>query len=105
MPTQKQLTPGDGHSQLLCLQRLRLLSGWHSRQSLLRQVKPLIETRELTKEEKEELAGLFERYQMRLTSKLRRSIGAALEAEFDADDVLSEAYIRAETRWFARPAE
>src|SRR5262249_37666363 len=25
-----QLTPGDGHSQLLCLQRLRLLSGWHS---------------------------------------------------------------------------
>lgn len=75
------------------------------KQSLIRRVKPLIQTRELTKEEKDELAGLFERYRMRLTSKLRRSIGAALEAEFDADDVLSEAYIRAETRWFARPSE
>jgi RNA polymerase sigma factor (sigma-70 family) len=79
--------------------------GDEEKQSLLRRVKPLIQTRELTKEEKDELAGLFERYRMRLTSKLRRSIGAALEAEFDADDVLNEAYIRAETRWFARPAE
>jgi RNA polymerase sigma factor (sigma-70 family) len=73
--------------------------------SLVRRVKPLLKIRELTKEEKDELAGLFERYRMRLSSKLRRSIGAALEAQFDPDDVLSEAYIRAETRWAVRPRE
>jgi hypothetical protein len=75
------------------------------KQSLIRRVKPLLQTRELTKDEKDELAGLFERYRMRLTSKLRRSIGAALQAEFEPGDILSDAYIRAETRWFARPEE
>jgi DNA-directed RNA polymerase specialized sigma24 family protein len=72
---------------------------------LVRRVKPLLKTRELTKDEKDELAGLFKRFRMRLTSKLRRSISAALEAQFGPEDVLSEAYIRAETRWAVRPQE
>ena len=49
--------------------------------------------------------GLFERYRMRLSSKLTRQIGAALESEFGPDDVLSESYISAETRWHARPTD
>jgi RNA polymerase sigma factor (sigma-70 family) len=75
------------------------------RRFLLRRVKPLLTTRELTPAEKNELAGLFERYRMRLSSRLRRSIVAAREAEFEPDDVLNEAYIRAETRWPGRPQE
>jgi len=75
------------------------------KRTLIRRVKPLLKIRELTRDEKDELAKLFDRYHMRLWTKLRRSIGAALEAQFDPDDVLSEAYIRAETRWFARPAD
>ena len=42
---------------------------------------------------------------MRLWSKLSRSIGATLEAKFEPDDVLEEAYIRAMTRWSARPQD
>ena len=42
---------------------------------------------------------------MRLSSKLSRSIGAALESEFGPDDVLSESYIRAETHYHARPTD
>lgn len=62
-------------------------------------------TVQLTREEKEFLAELFERYRMRLWSMLRRKIGPSLEAKFDIDDVLSEAYMRAEKRWFARPED
>jgi len=75
------------------------------KRSLLRRVKPLLKTRELTTDEKNELAGLFDRYRMRLSSKLRRSISAALEAQFEPDDVLNEAYIRAGTHWYARPED
>lgn len=77
------------------------------RRSLLRRVMPLLRTREMTREEKNELAALFHdpKNRMRLTSKLRRSMSAALESQFDPDDVLSEAYIRAETRWANRPKE
>jgi DNA-directed RNA polymerase specialized sigma24 family protein len=70
---------------------------------LVRAVEPLLKVRELSMDEKNELAELFERYRMRLWSKLRRSIGAAFESKLDPDDVLSESYIRAETRWFVRP--
>ena len=70
--------------------------------ALVRWVKPLLKIRELTEDEKKDLARLFDRYRMRLSSKLSRSIGAALESEFGPDDVLSESYIRAETRYHAR---
>jgi DNA-directed RNA polymerase specialized sigma24 family protein len=73
--------------------------------TLVRQVKPLLRIREITVQEKEELARSFDQYRMRLWSKVRRSIGAALEAQFDPDDVLSEAYIRAESRWCTRPID
>ena len=77
--------------------------GADERQDLVRQVKPLLGVRVLTEQEKKELARLFDRYHMRLWSKLRRATGAALEARFDPSDVLQEAYIRAMTRWSARP--
>ncbi len=75
------------------------------RQDLVRQVKPLLRVRVLTEQEKKELAQLFDRYHMRLWSKLRRAIGATLEAKFEPSDVLQEAYIRAMTRWSARPGD
>ena len=73
--------------------------------ALVRRVKPLLKTPELTEDEKKDLARLFDRYRMRLSSKLSRSISAALESEFGPDDVLSESYIRAETRYHARPTD
>ncbi len=45
-------------------------------------VKPLLRVRLLTADEKKELAQSFDRYHMRLWSKLRRAIGAAPEASF-----------------------
>ena len=72
---------------------------------LIGRIKPLLVSRELTKDEKDELARLFDRYRMRLWTKLSRSIGAGLEAKLEPDDVLSEAYIRAETRWTVRPED
>lgn len=59
----------------------------------------------MTREEQEELARLFERYRMRLWTMLRRKIGVSLQAKLEPEDILSEAYIRAERRWTARPTE
>jgi DNA-directed RNA polymerase specialized sigma24 family protein len=77
----------------------------NEKSALIRCVKPLLKIRELTEDEKKDLARLFDRYRMRLSSKLNRSIGATLESEFGPDDVLSESYIRAETRYHARPTD
>ena len=54
--------------------------------ALVRRIKPLLKSRELTEDEQKELVGLFDRYRMRLSSKLNRSIGAALESEFGPDE-------------------
>jgi DNA-directed RNA polymerase specialized sigma24 family protein len=79
--------------------------GDEEREIFVREMGHLVSGRELTKEEKDELAGLFDRYRMRLWAKLRRTLGAASDARYDPDDVLSETYLRAETRWTDRPAD
>jgi hypothetical protein len=72
--------------------------GESERQDVVRQLKPLLKVRMLTERDKEELAEIFDRFHMRLWSRLRRSIGATLGVEFEPSDVLQETYIRAMTR-------